>query len=135
MYVCVQRSTFVRPRSVVISRLVLFFRTSLICEQVFLSNKSYFRTSLIFEQVLFSFEMFNFCNMYFIFFRKFDFSKQVLFFARVRHAIHLTGELFVYVLNSSALVKIVKKKHCQISRTQEQLKPVKESLFVAQMRK
>ena len=33
--------------------------------------------------------------------------------------------IFVYVLNSRGLVKVVKKKYCQISRTQEQTKPVK----------
>ena len=37
----------------------------------------------------------------------------------------MTGELFVYVLNSCSLVK---KKCCQISRTQEQMKPVKGNL-------
>ena len=36
--------------------------------------------------------------------------------------------IFVYVLNSCGLVKVVKKKYCQISRTQEQTKPVKENL-------
>ena len=36
---------------------------------------------------------------------------------------------FVYVLNSCGLVKVVKKKYCQISRTQGQIKPVKENLF------
>ena len=41
---------------------------------------------------------------------------------------HLRGELFVYVLNSCGLLKVVKKKHCQISRTQEQIKPVKDKL-------
>ena len=41
---------------------------------------------------------------------------------------HLTRELLVYVLNSCGLLKVVKKKYCQISRTQEQTKPVKEKL-------
>ena len=35
--------------------------------------------------------------------------------------------IFVYVLNSCDLVKVV-KKYCQISHTQEQIKPVKENL-------
>ena len=35
--------------------------------------------------------------------------------------------IFVYVLNSCGLVKVVKKKYCQISPTQEQIKPVKEN--------
>ena len=41
---------------------------------------------------------------------------------------HLTRELFVYVLNSCGLVKVVRKKHYQISRTQEQINPVKDNL-------
>ena len=44
---------------------------------------------------------------------------------------HLTRKLFVYVPNSCGslkFVKIVKKKYCQISRTQEQIKPDKENL-------
>ena len=48
---------------------------------------------------------------------------------------HLTRELFVYVLKSYGLVKVVKEKYCQITRTQEQIKPVKEKLFVVQTRK
>ena len=36
--------------------------------------------------------------------------------------------IFVYVLKSCGLVKVVKKKYCQISRTQERIKPVKENL-------
>ena len=43
--------------------------------------------------------------------------------------------MFVYVLNSCGLVKDVKKKYCQISRTQEQIEPVEENLFVVQTRK
>ena len=39
----------------------------------------------------------------------------------------LDNGIFVYVLNSCGLVKVVKKKD-QISRTQEQTKPVKENL-------
>ena len=97
------------PRSVVIFRVVLFFRTSLIFEQVLFSNKSYFRTSLIFEQVLFLnksyfrtsliFEQVLFSNKsYFlwkclifatcarkllcVYVYQLDFSKQVLFFAQ-----------------------------------------------------
>ena len=41
---------------------------------------------------------------------------------------HLTRKSFVYVPNSCGLVKIVKKKYCQISRTQEQIKPDMENL-------
>ena len=41
---------------------------------------------------------------------------------------HLKRELFVYVLNSCGLVKVVKKNNCQISRTQEQIKPAKKNL-------
>ena len=48
---------------------------------------------------------------------------------------HLTRELLVYVLNSRGLVKVLKKKYCQISRTQEKIKPVKKNLFVVQTRK
>ena len=48
---------------------------------------------------------------------------------------HLTGELFVYLLNSCSLVKVIKKKYSQTSRTQEQKKPAKENLFVVQTRK
>ena len=40
----------------------------------------------------------------------------------------LDKRIFVYVPNSCGLVKAVKKKYCQISRTQEQTKPAKESL-------
>ena len=36
--------------------------------------------------------------------------------------------VFVYVLNSCGLVKIVKKRYCQISRTQEEIKLVKDNL-------
>ena len=43
--------------------------------------------------------------------------------------------VFVYLLNSCGLVKVVKKKYCQISRTQEQTKPVKENLLVVRTRK
>ena len=42
---------------------------------------------------------------------------------------HLDKGIFVYVLNSCGLVKVVKKKYFQISRTQEQIKPVKENMF------
>ena len=31
--------------------------------------------------------------------------------------------IFVYVLNSCGLIKVVKKKYCQILLTQEQIKP------------
>ena len=41
---------------------------------------------------------------------------------------HLTREFFVYVLNSCGLFKVVTKKNCKISRTQEGIKPVKENL-------
>ena len=34
----------------------------------------------------------------------------------------------LYVHNSCGLAKVVKKKYCQISRTQEQIKPVKDNL-------
>ena len=37
--------------------------------------------------------------------------------------------------NSCVLVTDVKKKYCQISRTHEQIKPVKENLFVVRSRK
>ena len=40
----------------------------------------------------------------------------------------LDNGIFVYVLNSCGLVKVVKKKYCQISRTLEQIKPFKENL-------
>ena len=42
----------------------------------------------------------------------------------------LGQEIFVYVLNSCGLVKVAKKKYCQISRTHEQINPVKENLLV-----
>ena len=48
MHVCVQRSTFVRPR---------YIKPAISCNfqsSFFFSNKSYFRTTLILEQVLFS---------------------------------------------------------------------------------
>ena len=48
---------------------------------------------------------------------------------------HLARNLFVYVRNSCGVVQAVKKKYCQISRTQEQIKPVKENLFVLHTRK
>ena len=44
-------------------------------------------------------------------------------------------ELLVYVLNPCGLAKVFKKIYCQISRTQEQIKPVKENLFIIQMHK
>ena len=36
--------------------------------------------------------------------------------------------IFVYVLNACGLIKFVKKKYCQIWRTQEQIKAVQDNL-------
>ena len=50
---------------------------------------------------------------------------------------HLTRELFVYVLNSCGLVKVVKKEYFTYARTNKgsQGKLVEENLFVVQTRK
>ena len=45
-----------------------------------------------------------------------------------KKAVTLDYRIFVYVLNSCGLVKVVQKKYCQISRTQEEIRPVEENL-------